>query len=95
MSRREAHTAMMVSLPLSAALLGAAVLVSFSGRMDSDEEAYQQIDLFTRTLSLIEDEYVVEIGMYDAATMERLPVRDAEGIHQGDRILLDPVHVTR
>jgi hypothetical protein len=38
-------------------------------------------------------EYTLEIGMYDAATMERVPVFDAQGAAQGDRILLGPVSV--
>jgi len=38
-------------------------------------------------------EYVVEIGMYDPETMERLPVYDARGTVQGDRILLSSVNV--
>jgi 4-amino-4-deoxy-L-arabinose transferase-like glycosyltransferase len=42
-----------------------------------------------------EGEYVVEIGMYEAATMERLLVYDAQGGAQGDRILLDSVHIVR
>ena len=40
-------------------------------------------------------EYVVEIGMYHAATMERLRVYDAQGAIQGDSILLQTVHVER
>jgi hypothetical protein len=42
----------------------------------------------------LEGEYVVEIGMYDPETLERLPVYDARGGAQGDRILLDSVSVT-
>jgi 4-amino-4-deoxy-L-arabinose transferase-like glycosyltransferase len=38
-------------------------------------------------------QYVVEIGMYDPSTMERLPVHDAQGAIQGDRILLETVHI--
>jgi len=34
-------------------------------------------------------EYVIETGMYDLATMARLPVSDAEGTAIGDRILLE------
>ncbi len=37
--------------------------------------------------------YVVEVGMYDAATMQRLPVYDAQGAVQGDRILVGTVAV--
>jgi len=40
-------------------------------------------------------EYLIEVGMYDANTMERLPVYDAQGEAQGDRILLETVHVLR
>jgi hypothetical protein len=39
--------------------------------------------------------YVVEIGMYEAATMDRLPAYDAQGTLQGDAILLDSVLVHR
>jgi 4-amino-4-deoxy-L-arabinose transferase-like glycosyltransferase len=42
-----------------------------------------------------EGQYVVEIGMYEGATMERLPVYDAQGRAQGDRILLDGLHIVR
>ncbi len=38
-------------------------------------------------------EYAMEIGMYDPDTMERLPVYDAQGTLQGDRILLSSVNV--
>jgi 4-amino-4-deoxy-L-arabinose transferase-like glycosyltransferase len=38
-------------------------------------------------------EYVLEIGMYDANTMERLPAYDAQGAPQGDRMLLETVQV--
>jgi len=38
-------------------------------------------------------EYVMEIGMYDANTMERLPVCDAQKEAQGDRILVETVQV--
>lgn len=34
-------------------------------------------------------EYMIEIGMYDAGTMKRLPMLDEAGVEQGDRILLD------
>jgi hypothetical protein len=40
-------------------------------------------------------EYVVEIGMYEASTMDRLPAYDAQGTLQGDVILLDSVLVQR
>ncbi|TKJ30716.1 MAG: hypothetical protein CEE40_04280 [Chloroflexi bacterium B3_Chlor] len=40
-------------------------------------------------------EYEIEIGMYDADTMQRLPVYDAQGVPQGDRILLATVQVLR
>jgi len=40
-----------------------------------------------------EGQYSVETGMYDASTMERLPVYDAQGAIQGDRILLETVHI--
>ena len=39
--------------------------------------------------------YSVEIGMYDASTMERLPVYDAQGANQGDRILVQTVVIER
>ena len=39
--------------------------------------------------------YSVEIGMYDATTMERLPVYDALGANQGDRILVQTVAIER
>jgi hypothetical protein len=38
-------------------------------------------------------EYVLETGMYDLATMTRLPVVDAEGGVIGDRILLDATSI--
>jgi 4-amino-4-deoxy-L-arabinose transferase-like glycosyltransferase len=40
-------------------------------------------------------EYVVEIGMYEAATMDRLEAYDAQGTLQGDMVLLDSVLVRR
>jgi hypothetical protein len=40
-----------------------------------------------------EGRYAVEVGMYDASTMERLPVYDAQGAIQDDRILLETVHI--
>jgi hypothetical protein len=44
-------------------------------------------------LQALEGQYVVEIGMYDPETMERLQVYDAQGTIQGDRILLGSVSV--
>jgi 4-amino-4-deoxy-L-arabinose transferase-like glycosyltransferase len=38
--------------------------------------------------------YVLEIGLYDAATGKRLPVLDAEGQTLDNRILLSPVQLT-
>ena len=38
-------------------------------------------------------DYLLEVGMYDAASAERVPVLDAEGQRAGDRILLTPVRV--
>ncbi len=35
--------------------------------------------------------YVLAVGMYDEVTMERLPVYDAAGVMQGDKILLEDV----
>ncbi len=40
-------------------------------------------------------EYVVEIGMYNADTLQRLPAYDPQGTPQGDRILLETVLVQR
>jgi hypothetical protein len=40
-------------------------------------------------------DYVLEIGLYEAATGERLPVRDAAGQPLGDRLLLGQVKVTK
>lgn len=40
-------------------------------------------------------EQVMEIGMYDPDTMQRLPVYDAQGEAQGDRILLGSIRVER
>jgi hypothetical protein len=37
--------------------------------------------------------YELVVGMYDPATLERLPVRDADGNVAGDSILLGPVEV--
>jgi len=39
--------------------------------------------------------YVIEIGMYDTSTMERLPVFDRQGVRQDDRILLESVQLER
>jgi hypothetical protein len=38
-------------------------------------------------------DYVLEIGLYDATTGERLPVLDAAGRPQDDRIILETVRV--
>jgi len=40
-------------------------------------------------------QYLIETGMYDLATMIRLPVLDAQGTVIGDRILLEatPIHL--
>lgn len=40
-------------------------------------------------------EYVLEIGMYEATTGQRLPVVDEEGDTLGDRIILGPIRVGR
>jgi hypothetical protein len=40
-------------------------------------------------------EYAIEIGMYDAQTLERLPAYDPRDTLQGDRILLQTVQVLR
>ena len=40
-------------------------------------------------------EYVLEIGMYQWETGERLPVFDERGTPQGDRILLDRIQILR
>ncbi len=40
-------------------------------------------------------QYIVEVGMYDAQTLQRLPAYDPQGTPQGDRILLDTVQVVR
>jgi len=40
-------------------------------------------------------EQVMEIGMYDPDTMQRLPVYDAQGEAHGDRILLGTIRVDR
>jgi 4-amino-4-deoxy-L-arabinose transferase-like glycosyltransferase len=37
--------------------------------------------------------YTPEIGLYDAATSERLPLLDAEGQTIGDRVLLSPIQL--
>ncbi len=77
MSQRD-RTALYVTLPLSAAMLGAAVFVSYAGGMRRDDRAYQQIDIFTRTLNLVEQQYVEEVDsweiVYDA--LEGLVERD-------------------
>ncbi len=39
------------------------------------------------------DDYVLEIGIYDAATGERLPVRQVQRRVQEDRILLEGIRV--
>jgi 4-amino-4-deoxy-L-arabinose transferase-like glycosyltransferase len=38
-------------------------------------------------------EYVLEIGMYDAVTGERLPIYDSKGKSLGDRVLLHTINV--
>ena len=38
-------------------------------------------------------EYLIELGMYDATTGERIPVRDASAEPHGDRILLQAMPV--
>jgi len=41
-------------------------------------------------------EYFIEVGMYDAATGQRLPIFDEDGARlPGDRILLDQVITVR
>jgi 4-amino-4-deoxy-L-arabinose transferase-like glycosyltransferase len=40
-----------------------------------------------------EGQYAVEVGMYDAATMQRLPVNDAQGVRQGDSVFLTAIEV--
>jgi len=40
-------------------------------------------------------EYMLEIGMYEAATGQRLPVVDARGDILGDRIIFGPIRVNR
>ncbi len=40
-------------------------------------------------------EYVIEIGLYDAATGDRLPVLDQQGLMLDDRILLARIEVNR
>ena len=40
-------------------------------------------------------DYVLEIGLYEAITGDRLPVRDAAGQPLGDRLLLGQVEVTK
>jgi hypothetical protein len=39
--------------------------------------------------------YTIQVGLYDAATMERLPVFDTRGAPQGDTIPLRTVSVRR
>jgi len=39
--------------------------------------------------------HVIEVGMYDPRTMERLPADDAQGEAQGDTVLLQTVRVER
>jgi len=38
-------------------------------------------------------QYTVEVGLYDPATLERLPVLDAHGQAVADHIVLDPITV--
>ncbi|MDH4207618.1 MAG: glycosyltransferase family 39 protein [Anaerolineae bacterium] len=38
-------------------------------------------------------EYTVEVGMYDATTMGRLPAHDAQGAVGGDRVVLGTVYI--
>lgn len=40
-------------------------------------------------------DYIVEVGMYDAETLQRLPVYGPQGKPQGDMVLLETVHVLR
>jgi hypothetical protein len=40
-------------------------------------------------------DYIVEVGMYDAETLQRLPVYGPQGKPQGDMVLLETVQVLR
>jgi hypothetical protein len=40
-------------------------------------------------------EYVIELGLYDAATGDRLPVLDQQGLMLDDRVLLARIEVNR
>mgnify|MGYP001772865476 CR=1 FL=1 len=44
---------------------------------------------------LPEGRYLIEIGLYDLKTMERLPVLDESGNPAGDRVILQAVEITR
>ena len=68
MKDRHTQAAIYVTLPLSAAMLATAVLVSLAGGMGGlreDERPYQQIDLLTRTMHLIENEYIEDVDSWD------------------------------
>jgi len=38
-------------------------------------------------------EYLLEVGMYDAATGDRLPARGPDGAPGGDSLILAPIRV--
>ena len=65
MTQREARTAFYLFLPLSLTLLAASIVVAKGPRMPLSDEAYDQIELFTRVSALIESKYVDEVDTWD------------------------------
>ena len=67
-----------------------------SGQYPTTLWAPEEIVIDEYTLLIAPDappgQYVIEVGMYDPATMQRLPVLDLTG-EMADRILLEPLEV--
>ena len=64
MNQREARTAYYLFLPLSLTLLAASIVIANGARAPLSDEAYDQIELFTRVSSLIESKYVEEVDTW-------------------------------
>ena len=61
MSQRDAKTALVLFLPLSVTLLAASILVSSGGGMTPSDSAYDQINVFSQVVALIEEDYVEDV----------------------------------
>jgi 4-amino-4-deoxy-L-arabinose transferase-like glycosyltransferase len=73
---------------------------SIPGRETAPTTSWVESEIVTDEYEILVDpaapagEYVIEIGMYDASTGERLPVYDMRGQLPGDRLLLEGIRVT-